>query len=803
MQIPESWLRSFASPDWSAAEIGERLTMAGLEVEDTRPAAPPFHGVVVAQVLSVARHPDADRLSVCSVDAGDGRPRRIVCGAPNVVAGMRVPCALPGAELPGGMAIRPVKMRGVESQGMLCSARELGLSEDHGGLLALSGDATIGADLRDALALDESVYTLKLTPNLAHCMSVYGVARELSAVSGAPLHEPSFAPVTPSIDDRLAVRVSAPDLCGRFSGRVVRGVDPRAPTPAWMKQRLERAGQRSITALVDISNYVMLELGRPTHVFDLDRIDGGLEVRWARAGEKLELLNGQTIELEPDVGVIAAGHQVESLAGIMGGNATAVGDETRNVYVEAAFWWPAAIAGRPRRYGLTTDAGARFERGVDASSTVEHLEHITRLILEICGGRAGPVDDVVTGLPRREPVKLRTARVSRVVGVEIEADEIAEIFERLRLPSVREGDGFVVLPPPYRFDLQIEEDLIEEVVRIHGYERLPVRPPVAPSPMRAAPEGRRSVHAAKREVASRDYQEAIHYSFVGAALDRQLSGVESIRLLNPIAAQMDVMRTTLWGGLVETLRANLNRKATRVRLFEAGRVFLRDPSVVSGSHQVHGIAQPQRLALLAYGPQLDEQWGAVTRRTDFFDMKGDLEAVAGIGLRFESARHCALHPGRSARIVVEGSESRHLGWLGELHPALQSELDLPLPPVLAEIDLAPILVRGVPVFEEISKFPPVIRDLSLIVDATLPATRVLAEIVSACAAEAAAEVVKNVRLFDEYRGKGLENKEKSLAFRLWMQDTRRTLSEAEAAQAVDAIVARLERSIHARLRSGS
>ncbi len=800
MQVPESWLRSFASPDWSAAQIGERLTMAGLEVEETSAAAPPFRGVVVARVLSVARHPDADRLSVCSVDAGDGRARQIVCGAPNVAAGMRVACAVPGAELPGGLAIRPVKMRGVDSEGMLCSARELGLSEDHAGLLALADDAPIGADLRDALALDETVYTLKLTPNLAHCMSVYGVARELSAVSGAPLHEPSFAAVPAAIDDRLPVRVSAPDLCGRFSGRVIRGVDPRAATPEWMKRQLERAGQRSISSLVDISNYVMLELGRPTHVFDLDRIEGGLEVRWARAGERLELLNGQTIELDADVGVIAAGQQVESLAGIMGGSATAVDDDTRNVYVEAAFWWPAAIAGRPRRYNLATDAGARFERGVDAASTVEHIEYITRLILDVCGGHAGPVDDVVTGLPQRDPVKLRSARARRVIGVDIDDDEIADIFERLRLPAIREADGFVVMPPSYRFDLQIEEDLIEEVVRIWGYERLPVRPPTAPAPMRAVPEGMRSVGAAKRQIASRDYQEAIHYSFVGSALDRRLSGVDAIRLLNPIAAQMDVMRTTLWGGLIETLRSNLNRKATRVRLFEIGRVFFADPSITAGVQQVHGVAQPQRLGLLAYGPQLDEQWGAPTRRSDFFDLKGDIEAIAGCRLRFEAAGHDALHPGRSARMLAERGP---VGWIGELHPALQAELELPLAPVLAEIELWPVLERNVPLHEDVSKFPPIIRDLSLIVSIDLPAARVLAEIRSAIAEEPAAAVVKSVRLFDEYRGKGLENKEKSLAFRLWMQDTRRTLSEAEAAQAVDAIVDRLARSIDARLRSGS
>jgi phenylalanyl-tRNA synthetase beta chain len=800
MRVPESWLRSFASPDWTGAQIADRLTMAGLEVEETTTAAPPFHGVVVAQVRRVERHPNADKLSVCEVDVGDGNTRTIVCGAPNVAVDMRVPCALPGAELPGGFAIKPVRMRGVESHGMLCSARELGLSEDHSGLMALPAQARPGEDLRVALDLDEAVYTLKLTPNLAHCMSVYGVARELSAIAGVPLREPVFEPAPVALDERLPVKVSAPDLCGRFAGRVIRDVDPRAPTPEWMKRRLERAGQRSIAALVDISNYVMLELGRPSHVFDLDRISGGLEVRWARAGEQLKLLNGQTIELSPDVGVIADGRQVESLAGIMGGDATAVTDDTRNVYVEAAFWWPGAIAGRSRRYNFATDAGARFERGVDAATTVDHLEYITRLILEICGGRAGPVDDTVIGMPAREPVTLRVARACKVIGVPIADDEIAAVFERLRLPARREEGCFVVTPPSHRFDLQIEEDLIEEVARVWGYERLPVHAPRGPLAMQPMPEARRTIHRLKREVAARDYQEAIHYSFVAAALDRRLSGCEAIRLLNPIAAQMDVMRTTLWGGLIETLRANLNRKATRVRLFELGRVFLADPSVAAGPHQVHGVAQPRRLALLAFGSVWSDQWGAQARRVDFFDVKRDLEALAGAALRLEPATHAALHPGRSARVLIGSSV---VGWIGELHPALQQELELPQPPVLAEIELEPLLERIVPVHEEVSKFPPAIRDVAVVVQIDCAAARVLAEIDAAIAHEAAAGIVKNVELFDEYRGKGLENKEKSLAFRLWMQDTRRTLSDAEAAAAVDAIVARLARTLGARLRSGA
>ncbi len=799
MRVPESWLRSFASPDWSASLIGERLTMAGLEVEESHTAAPPFDRVVVAEVRSVAPHPNADKLKVCEVDTGEGIAQ-IVCGAPNVVAGARVPCALPGATMPGGMQIKVAKMRGVESCGMLCSARELGLSEDHGGLLILSPDAPVGKSIRDWLDLDETVWMLKLTPNLAHCMSVFGVARELAALSGVPLQQPAFAAVPVSVNDKLPARIDAPDLCGRFSGRVIRGVNARAATPEWMKRRLERAGQRSISALVDISNYVMLELGRPSHVFDLAKIQGELVVRWAREGESLELLNGQTIALSNDVGVIADAHQVESLAGIMGGNATAVSDDTRDIYLEAAFWWPQAIAGRARRYNFSTEAGSRFERGVDASTTVEHIEYISRLILDICGGQAGPVDDILSELPARPPVALRLSRARKVIGADISEAEVTQAFNRLGLAFSREGECFVVTPPAYRFDMQIEEDLIEEVVRLWGYERLPLRPPRAPSAMRPVPEARRPVMAIKLAMAARDYQEIIGYSFVESGLDARLSGQPPVRLLNPIAAQMDVMRTTLWGGLIETLRANLNRKASRVRLFEVGRVFRPAPEMESGPVQVKGIAQPWRLAALAFGPLADEQWGVAARPVDFHDVKADLLALcASLPLAFEAATNPALHPGRSARLVHEG---REIGWLGELHPALQQQLELPQAPILLEIDLEALRGRELPVYRELSKFPPVLRDIALLVPIDLPAARVEAEIARVIREAPAAAVVQQVSLFDEYRGKGLENKEKSLAFRLRMQDTERTLSDADAHEAVQVIVAWLGRELGARLRAG-
>jgi phenylalanyl-tRNA synthetase beta chain len=798
MRFPESWLRAYVQPDWSTERLSDALTMAGLEVEEAGPYAPPFDRVVVAEVLTVARHPNADKLSVCEVDAGHGRTT-IVCGAPNVAPGIRVPCALPGAVLPGNVTIRSAAVRGVDSQGMLCSARELGLSEDHSGLLILPPDAPVGQDVRRFLDLDDTVFLLKLTPNRPDCLGVYGIAREVAALSGAPLRAPAYGPVAVTISDRLPVRVSAPDLCGRFSGRVIRGVDARARTPEWMRNRLERAGQRSISALVDISNYVMLELSRPSHVFDLDKIHGGLDVRWGRVGECLKLLNGQTVEVDERVGVIADDRQLESLAGIMGGDSTAVSLDTTNVYVEAAFWWPQAIAGRARRFNFSTDAGHRFERGVDASTTVEHLEYLSALILEICGGRAGPVDDTVTALPERPPVALRVARAAKVIGAPIGEAEIAEAFERLKLPYAVGAGQVTVQPPPYRFDLAIEEDLIEEVARIWGFDRLPLRPPRAPAAMRPAPEARRPIRAVKRAVAARDYQEVINFSFVSSELDRRLTGLEGIALVNPIAAQLDSMRTTLMGSLLETLRGNLNRKAARVRIFEIGRVFLRDATQTEGPVAVAGIRQPVRIGMLAHGHAFDDQWGAAARHADFFDLKGDVEAIFGrAGLSFTPGQCPALHPGRSARVELDGTP---IGWIGALHPALQQSLDLPTAPIMAELDLDPLLVVDVPKYAEVSVYPPAVRDLAFVVPDVVSARRILDEIDFALREAPLGRAVQNVKLFDEYRGKGLENKEKSLAFRFWMQDTQKTLSDTEVAEVLAVVVDRVRRTLGARLRS--
>jgi phenylalanyl-tRNA synthetase beta chain len=785
MQFPESWLRTLVNPAIPTDELAHRLTMAGLEVEDTVPAAPAFSGVVVGHIVEIAPHPDADTLRVCKVDDGAGELLQIVCGAPNAAAGLKVPLARVGAELPGGMKIGVAKMRGVQSSGMLCSARELGLSQDHAGLLELPADMTPGQSIREALNLDDTLFTLKMTPNRADCLSILGVAREVAALTGAPLSVPTAVAVPVTLDERLPVKVEAPDLCGRFGGRVIRGVNARAATPEWMKTRLERAGQRSVSALVDISNYVMLELGRPSHVFDLDKIRGDLSVRWAREGETLELLNGQTVTLDSTVGVVVAGDQVESLAGIMGGEATSVTLDTRNIYLEAAFWWPQSLAGRARRYKFSSEASHRGERGVDYATIPEHIEFITRLIIDICGGEAGPLDDQIINLPKREPVRMRLARCHRVLGVPVTQAEVAKIFGSLGLDFKIEGDDFIVTPPSYRFDLELEEDLIEEVARIYGFENIPVEPPMARAKMFSQPEIRRGAHALRRLAAAQDYQEVVNYSFVEADWERDYAGNETpVRLVNPIASHLSVMRSSLIGSLIANIRHNANRKQTRVRLFELGRVFMRDASVQDGPLEVAGVRQPMKLAGAAWGPAVEEQWGVATRQVDFYDVKMDVEALFGARgsrLRFEAASHPALHPGRSARIELDG---KHVGWIGELHPRWAQQADLAHAPVVFELDAAALSEGELPQVRELSRQPIVVRDLALWVDAHVSAQSMLDTVAAVVKADPQLSVVQDARLFDVWREKAHGSEpvtEKSLAFRFWLQDTEVTLDEARVA----------------------
>lgn len=815
MQFSEQWLRMYVNPPIASDELAHRLTMAGLEVEANEPVAPPFDKVVVAQVRAVARHPNADKLTVCEVDAGTGSPLTIVCGAPNAAAGIRVPCALPGAVLPGDFRIKIATMRGVESQGMLCSARELGLSEDHSGLMILAGDAPVGRDVREYLQLDDRKLTIKLTPNRGDCLSVVGVAREVAAITGAPLALPGVEAVRPTLDERLRVQIDAPDLCGRFSGRVMRGLNAAAPTPEWMKQRLERSGQRPISVLVDISNYVMLELGRPSHIFDLDKVRGSLNVRWGRKGERVELLNGQTVEVDEQVGVIADDAGVEALAGVMGGEATAVSLATRAIYIEAAFWWPEAIQGRARRYNFSTDAAHRFERGVDFSTTVDHIEIITQLVLSICGTaetEVGPIDDQILRLPERKPVRMRIERCRRLLGVPIGADEMETVFRRLGFAFTRDAEAFVVTPPAHRFDLEIEEDLVEEVARLWGFERIPAQPPRARAAMRATREDRRSPHALRRELAQAGYQELVNFSFVDADWERDFAGNEApIRVLNPIALQLAVMRSSLIGGLVSILKYNLNRKASRIRVFELGRVFLRQPRAVDGPLAVAGTEQPLRVGGLAYGLAVDEQWGERKRDIDFFDVKGDIERLIGAdSIRFVAAAHPALHPGRAARIERDG---RALGWIGELHPRWLQKYELPKAPIVFELEVEALLQAHVPVARPVPRYPAVVRDLALVVDDRVEVQRILDAVEELRRTDERLSSLREFRLFDLYRlasadsskvagvgANALLNKEKSLAFRVVLQDTERTLSDADVDASIAVVVAGLAARVGARLR---
>ena len=817
MQFPESWLRAFCNPPLSTQELADTLTMAGLEVEELQAVAPPFTKIVVGEIKEAVQHPNADRLRVCQVDVGqaDGALLTVVCGAPNARVGIRVPCALVGAELPPGddgkpFLIKVGKLRGVESFGMLCSARELGLSQDHGGLLELPSDAPLGQNIRQYLNLDDTLFTLKLTPNLAHCLSVYGVARELAALTGAPLQPLSFPQNPATLSEQLPVQVQAADLCGRFSGRIVRGINPQAQTPAWMVQRLERCGQRSVSPLVDISNYVMFELGRPSHIFDLDKIHGGLQVRWAQPGETLKLLNGNTVTLDEQVGVIADEQAVESLAGIMGGDATAVSDDTHNIYIEAAFWWPQAIVGRSRRFNFSTDAGHRFERGVDPEHTVEHIERITELVLQICGTphtSCGPISDVQTALPQRAPVTLRVARAAKVIGMPLTQQQCVDALERLGLSVVQREGVLEVQPPSWRFDVSIEEDLIEEVARMVGFENLPTTPPLAPITPKLSRESTRSPFAVRRQLAGLGYQETINFSFVEEAWERDLAGNDQpIRLLNPIASQMSVMRSSLLGSLLQVLKFNLDRKAERVRVFELGRVFLRDASVPSSDTTVEGFHQPMRVAGLAYGAAQPLQWGCTEQAVDFFDVKGDVEALlAPLGAVFEAAQHPALHPGRCARVVVDG---KAVGFVGELHPRWRQTWDLPQAPVLFELELDAVLARQVPQLRPITKYQAVQRDLAIVVAEQVTH----AQVQEAIAAAVAPSTLRAAVLFDVYRPKplragevagagALQPGEKSLAVRLTLASDTASLTEAEIDAAVQAVVTQLVERTGAKLRA--
>lgn len=784
MQFSEAWLRSLVNPVLDSDQLAHALTMAGLEVEAISPTAPSFDGVVVAEILSAEKHPDADRLRVCRVDVGESAPVTIVCGAPNAAAGLKVPCARPGAKLPG-IEIKVAKVRGVESFGMLCSSNELGLNGQLDGLMVLEEDAPVGEDLRSYLNLNDRLITLKLTPNRADCLSIQGIAREVGAITQTEPRFPAISEAPSEIGDTLEVNIAAPDACPLYMGRVIRGIDAQASTPRWMAERLERSGISPILAPVDITNYVMLELGQPMHAFALSHLQGDIEVRMARPGEKLALLDGQTVELAPDMLVIADESGPIALAGIMGGLPTSVERFSVDLFLEAAFFAPTAIAGRARRLGLNTDSAHRFERGVDFGLTRAAIERATQLILDICGGRAGPINAHIANMPARDPIVLRPARLARVAGVALDINDVVRDLRALGLAVEQHEDSLLVTPPSFRFDLTIEEDLIEEAVRLYGYDNIPPEPPAAPSLMLPQDETHLSDDTLRAWLVALDYQEVITYSFVDPAIEAALLGNTSpLRLANPLASQLSAMRTSLWSGLIDTLRHNLNRQHDRVRIFELGRVFL------SADEQVD---QPMRLGGLVMGAVTPEQWSTPLRMVDFFDVKGDIECLFNSTLDTTQGENPALHPGQTAQLILDG---KRIGWLGTLHPRLVQELDLPAAPILFELDLDALYRLPFPRYQSVSRFPQVRRDLAFVLDANIPVGDVLATM-----QQAASDIIIELAIFDQYRGKGISADQKSLAFRVVMQDTQRTLTDAEVEDAVAKLADAVLRQFNATLRS--
>ncbi len=774
MKFSENWLRSWINPALDTEALGHQFTMAGLEVEALEPVAPAFNRVVVAEVLEVVKHPNADRLNVCQVNVGEAQPLTIVCGASNVAAGIKVPCARIGALLPGNFSIKQAKVRSVESFGMLCSAKELGLEGESEGLWLMPADAPVGADLRSYLELNDTLLTLKLTPNRSDCLSIAGLAREVAAITGDTLQSVQIEAATITLPDVLPVKVAAVEACPLYCGRIVRGVNAAVVTPVWMARRLERSGLRSINAVVDITNYVLLEQGQPLHAFDLAKLSGGVTVRYARNTEKLKLLNEQEIELQADMLVVADDHRALALAGIMGGADSGVETSTRDVFLEGAFFTPEAIAGKGRRFSLSTDSSHRFERGVDFAATRMALERATQLLLEICGGNAGPISEVRGKLPARPPILLRVSRAARILGVELGSAQISALMERLKFAFECQGPDFLVTPPSYRFDITLEVDLIEELVRLVGYDNIPALFPVAAMRMLPHSELQRPASRLRQLMVARDYQETVSYAFVDLQSERDLCGnTTPVALQNPIASQLAVMRSSLLGGLVSALGINLARKQSRVRLFEIGSCF------------AAGYEQQERLAGLCYGSQFAEQWGQAARYVDFYDLKADVEALfAPLSPSFVAATHPALHPGRSAKIM---RNDQHVGWIGELHPQWVQQYDMPQAPVWFEIEMAALLQANVPCASELSKFPPVRRDMAVVVEENVTVQSLLA----AMQADNAPYVAE-LALFDVYRGKGVENGKKSLAFRVLLQDTQKTLTDVEIDQTMLRLVAVLQ-----------
>ncbi len=788
MKTSEKWLKEFVAVKADAAGIARRLGFAGIEVASVAPALPDFTDVKVGRIESLSAHPSADKLRVCQVDAGQGKLLQIVCGAPNAAAGMKAPVILPGGKLPDGTLIKAAALRGVDSAGMLCSARELGLSEEASGLMALPADAPVGKDLKAYLGQDQLI-EIEITPNRGDCLSALGLARELSALYDLPLKLPNVAPVKPAIKDSLKVEVKAPAACPVYVGRVIKGIRADAVTPLWMRERLRRAGLRSIHPVVDVTQYVMLELGQPMHAYDLARLTGGIVVRMAKPGEQARLLNNQTYTLTPDVLVIADHAKAQGLGGIMGGGESNVQAGSVDVFLEAAFFAPAAISGRPRRLDLMTDAGYRFERGVDPAGQVRAMERATRLILELAGGRPGPVKVTAhkAKQPVQRPIKLRRARLAALLGISIPGAEVTRILKRLGFGVKAGKEGWSATPPSHRFDMEIEEDLIEEAGRIHGYDHIPATPYPARQGMDRLPEAQVDLRRLRQVLVDRGYQEVVTYSFVESGLQQRLYGSAGIPLANPITAEMTEMRLGLWAGLLNTLKYNLARQQGRVRVFETGLRFTLQGDEIKQENMISGLVS---------GPEYPLQWGEPERAVDFADLKGDVEALAALGggkrLEAQAASHPALHPGQAARLSLDGAD---LGWMGALHPGTVKALDLPQGALLFELRLEPLLQGKIPAFAPISRFPSVRRDLALVVDEQVSAAALLAG-----AREAAGSLLQEARIFDIYRGPGIDSGRKSVALGLILQDSSRTLTDEDADGTMQRVADRLRRDLGATIR---
>lgn len=792
MKISEQWLREWANPRSDIKTLSERLTMAGLEVGAVTPAAKLLGDVVVGEIRAIAAHPQADRLRICEVAIGKGKIATIVCGAANATVGMRAPVALAGAKLPDGTEIQEADVRGVRSAGMLCSAQELGLEERSDGLLDLGHDAKPGSRISDVLALDDNILEIDLTPNRGDCLSVLGIGREVAAISGTKLLGPRSRPAKVTSRRRVSVKLDAKADCPRYVGRVIENIDPNAVTPLWMRERLRRAGQRPIHPIVDVTNYVMFEIGQPMHAFDIDKLHGGIVVRRAKAKESLALLDDTTVNVDAGTLLIADSRGPVALAGIMGGRDSAVGRDTKHVFLESAFFNPDVIAGRARTLGKQSESSHRFERGVDSALQVAAIERATELLLAIAGGKAGPIviKTATTHLPKPKPLLLRSARIERMLGIALPSTVAREILLRLGMRVSRAGRDLMVTPPSWRFDIRREVDLIEELARIYGYDKISSKRPriemIAPS----ATETQVSESRLRTAMVDREYQEIVTYSFVDPQLQSVLDPQTTpLALMNPISTDMGVMRTTLWPGLLQTTLRNQNRQQTRMRFFEIGRRF-----VPNGAN----LSQERYLAGAIAGSAYAEQWGAPKRDVDFHDVRADIEALFTLNGRrgelcFVPTQHPALHPGQSADIMVA---DKRAGVLGTLHPEIQAKLGLDRKVLLFEIALEAVCKAKIPVFREVSRFPGTRRDISLDVSDDISADRVLKR-----TQEVAGNLLVNLELFDEYRGKGIDSGRKSLSLGLTLQDSSRTLKETEVDAVISEVVTALQAELGVRLRS--